>query len=97
MEEALKKIMEKFVFADSKLPHIEIEKHKTIYEGGKFQYVVAAHIPRTVGAFHSSEIAKEIMFKMESALRMLGFSRVHGQMIRKENVLKIEALGHYID
>ena len=95
MEEAIKKIMEKFVFANSKLPHIEIEKHETIFEGGKLQYVVSAHMPRTVGAFHSQEIAKEIMFKMETALKVLGFSKVHGQMIRKENVLKIQALGHY--
>jgi hypothetical protein len=35
------------------------------------------------------------MEKMENALMMLGFSKVHGQMIRKENVLKIQALGHH--
>ena len=40
MEEAIEKIMKNFVFADKKLPHIEIEKHKTIFEGGKLQYVV---------------------------------------------------------
>lgn len=95
MEEAIKKIMEKFVFANSKLPHVEIEKHETIFEGGKLQYVVSAHMPRTSGAFHSQEIARNIMEKMISSLEVLGFSRVHGQMIRKQNVLKIQALGHY--
>jgi hypothetical protein len=34
------------------------------------------------------------MEKMETSLNALGFSRVHGQFIRKENVLKIQALGH---
>ena len=95
MEEAIKKIMKNFVFADKKLPHIEIEKHKTIMEGGKLQYVVSAHIPRNNKAFHSQEIARDIMEKMETSLNALGFSRVHGQFIRKENVLKIQALGHF--
>jgi hypothetical protein len=95
MEEAIDKILKNFVFKDSKLPHIEIEKHKTIFEGGKLQYVVSAHMPRNNEAFHSQEIAKDIMKKMETALTALGFSRVHGQFIRKKNVLKIQALGHY--
>lgn len=95
MDNAIMKILRNFVFEDSELPYIEIEKHKTIMEGGKLQYVVSAHMPRKNIAFHRSEIAKDIMFKMESALKVLGFSRVHGQMIRKENVLKIQALGHY--
>jgi hypothetical protein len=63
MEEALKKIMEKFVFADSKLPHIEIEKHKTIYEGGKFQYVVAAHILEQLGLFIRAKLPKKLCLK----------------------------------
>ena len=95
MEKVIEKILRNFVFEGEELPHIEIEKHETILEGGKLQYVVSAHMPRTVGAFHSKEIAKDIMFKMETALKVLGFSRVHGQMIRKENVLKIQALGHH--
>ena len=95
MEEAIDKILKNFVFKDSKLPHIEIEKHKTIFEGGKLQYVVSAHILRKHKAFRSEELAQKIMYKMETALSALGFSRVHGQFIRKDDVLKIQALGHY--
>jgi hypothetical protein len=95
MDKAIKKILKNFVFEDGELPHIEIEKHQTIFEGGKLQYVVSAHMPRKNKAFHSQEIARDIMEKMENALMMLGFSKVHGQMIRKENVLKIQALGHH--
>lgn len=94
MDKAIKKILKNFVFEDGELPHIEIEKHQTIFEGGKLQYVVSAHMPRKNKAFHSQEIARDIMEKMETSLNALGFSRVHGQFIRKENVLKIQALGH---
>ena len=94
MREAIEKILKNFVFENSKLPHIEIEKHKTLSEGGKFEYVVSAHIPRTNGAFHYQEIAMDIMEKMVTSLQVLGFSKVNGLMIRKENVLIIQALGY---
>jgi hypothetical protein len=95
MDKAIKKILRNFVFEDIKLPHIEIKTVDTFDKSGKIKYFISAHLTPEYDAFHSDEDAISIMNKMETALMMLGFSSVHGQRLRREGVLEIQAFGVY--
>jgi len=94
MTKAIEKILKNFVFEDGDVPEIEIELLKTP-ELGKTLYVVTAVIPEDSEIHNSEGLADDIMEKMETALSLLGFTSVHGNMISKKGVLYIRALGHY--
>ncbi len=94
MEEAIQKILKNFVFVGGKIPHFEIEKLITP-EIGRSMYTVTASMPKNHKSYYSEERAENIMENMETALTMLGFTGVNGQMIYKDGILYIRALGYY--
>ena len=94
MKDSIKKILKNFVFADEEMPEIRIETHETL-EPKLFLYVVSAIITPDHEAYQSEDLRKYIVKKMETALSMLGFTGVNGQIINHKGIYRLRALGHY--
>jgi hypothetical protein len=89
MKKAIEKILNNFVFGDSNISHYDIDYYPTP-EAFLTHYVVEIYTPLDI----SMDEAQGLLDRLQTALNMLGFTYVDGNMFNDANKDKLLIRAH---